>query len=155
MKISMGLAQLALRLALSAGFILPVLDRLGVLGPYGSADVAWGDWQHFSAYTASLMPFAGNSFVNLAAVLATVTEIILAMGLLLGYRTRYAALGTALLTLVFALFMIFSSGIMAPFKYPVFVFSTAALLLSRSVDYPWSLARFLDGKIRRKPAGDQ
>lgn len=150
MKISTGFAQLTLRLALSIGFILPVLDRFGILGTHGSADVAWGDWQHFSEYTASLMPFFGHGIANLAAVLATIAEILFAIGLLFGLQTRYMALGTALLTLVFAIFMIFSYGIMAPFKYPVFVFTAGALLLSRLADYPWSIDRYRREKIKNK-----
>jgi hypothetical protein len=57
MKNSSGIAQLVLRVALGLGFILPVLDRLGVLGPKGSTGVAWGDWKHFVDYTNTLHLF--------------------------------------------------------------------------------------------------
>jgi len=50
-------AQLFLRLTLGIGFLLPTMDRLGILGPAGTAGNAWGNWDNFVSYTNTLMPY--------------------------------------------------------------------------------------------------
>lgn len=47
-------AALALRLALAAGFLSAMADRLGFWGRPGAAGVAWGDWARFITYTSRL-----------------------------------------------------------------------------------------------------
>jgi len=61
MKNASGIAQLILRLALGVGFLMPVMDRIGLLGSHGSSGVTWGDWKHFVDYTNSLVPFANRT----------------------------------------------------------------------------------------------
>jgi hypothetical protein len=46
--------------------------------------------------------------------------------------------------------MIFSYGIMAPFKYPVFVFSAGALLLSTLPFNSWSIDSWLKKRTQNK-----
>jgi hypothetical protein len=48
-------------------------------------------------------------------------------------------LGAAIITFTFAVFMIISLGIGAPFNYPVFVFTGAGLLLYKHHSFPWSI----------------
>jgi len=141
-------AQLFLRLALSAGFVFPVLDRLGAMGPAGSPHAVWGDWQHFVDYTQSLMPFVNHYLASAAALIATSLELLFAFCLFLGFQTRYAAYASSLLTLVFAVFMAGSNGLMAPFKYPVFVFTGAAWLLAAVGSYSWSIDKLLGEAAR-------
>jgi uncharacterized membrane protein YphA (DoxX/SURF4 family) len=139
MKNSSGIAQLFLRIALGIGFILPVCDRLGILGPAGAAGVSWGDWKHFVDYTNTLMPYFNHTLANIMAFIATAAEAIFGICLILGLKVKLIALGAALLTLIFGLSMAIFSGISAPFNYPVFVFTGAALVLSGLGRYKWSL----------------
>lgn len=139
MKDTSGIPQLFLRFALGLGFILPVMDRIGWLGKPGSSGVAWGDWSHFIDYTNSLMPFLNRSIANVMGFSASLAEAIFGICLLLGFKIKYVSLGGALITLSFAICMMATQGIYAPFQYPVFVFTGACLVLSGLGNYKWSL----------------
>jgi uncharacterized membrane protein YphA (DoxX/SURF4 family) len=148
MKNISGIAQLILRLALGIGFLIPVIDRIGLMGPYGSDGVTWGDWKHFVDYTHTLVPFAGGLITNVMALLATIGEGVFGVCLIIGFRIKEAALGAGILTLVFGLCMAFFLNIRAPFDYPVFVFTGGALLLSSIDDYKWSIDNYVpDSKL--------
>jgi len=136
-------AQLFARIALGLGFLLPVFDRLGILGAPGSGKVAWGDWPHFVAYTHTLMPFTNLVTANIAGLLATIAEVVLGVCLIVGFKTKWMGLGAALITFTFAVFMIASLGIAAPFNYPVFVFTGAGLLLFTQHSFRWSIDALL------------
>jgi len=88
-------AALALRLALAAGFLSAVADRLGLWGKPGAPDVAWGDWSNFISYTAKLNWFLPHQFIQPVGALATLLEIILAIGLLAGFWRRRFALASS------------------------------------------------------------
>jgi len=139
-----GIPQLLLRLALGLGFLIPVCDRLGWLGRSGSAWVSWGDWQHFIAYTHSLLPFLNVQLSAAAGMLASVAEAVFGICLIVGFQLRYAAFGCAALTFTFAVCMASSQGISAPFKYPVFLFTAAALVLSDLPAFRWSLDQYMN-----------
>lgn len=139
MKDSTGYPQLILRLALGIGFILPVMDRLGMLGAPGSEAVAWGDWPHFIAYTETILPFLNKPLVNVAGALASTAEAIFGICLILGFKTKQVAFGSAILTLTFGICMALFLNIHAPFKYPVFVFVGAGFVLSGVPRFKWSL----------------
>ncbi|WP_118973698.1 DoxX family protein [Taibaiella koreensis] len=134
-------AQLFSRIALGIGFLFPVLDRLGFAGPPGQA--AWGDWQHFVTYTHSLMPFVSSSIAHIAGLGATIAECVLGVCLIAGFKVKWMGLGAAMLTLVFALLMMAFLGISVPFRYPVFVFTGAGLLLYSLDTFKWSIDAFL------------
>lgn len=146
MQKASGFPQLILRLALGLGFLLPVMDRFGILGAPGSPDVAWGNWENFAGYTNSLMPFLSKSMASVMGSLATAAEIIFGIFLILGFKTRQVALGSALLTAFFAIFMITSSGLYAPFKYPVFVFTGGGLVLWGLNYFKWSIDAALSAR---------
>ena len=78
--------------------------------------------------------------------IATAAEALFGIGLIIGFRTRQAALGAALLTLVFGCCMAIFVGWAAPFKYPVFVFTGAGWLLSALPAYPYSVDRAIRSK---------
>lgn len=137
------IAQLFTRIALGWGFLFPIMDRLGFLGPPDSGNATWGDWQHFISYTHSLMPFTSIAVANIMGLLATATECILSFGLIVGYKIKWMGLGAAILTLSFAIMMMMYNGLLAPFKYPVFVFTGAGLLLSTQPYFKWSIDAFL------------
>lgn len=137
------IAILLLRLATAANFLSPVADRFGLWGPPGTGNVVWGNWENFVAYTAQVNSFAPAAIVPSLAVAATVLEIGLPIMLILGFKTRLAALGSALLTLIFALAMAISFGIKAPLDYAVFVDCTSAFLLATIARYRWSVDELL------------
>lgn len=132
-------AQLYVRLALAIGFIYPVLDRIGWLGPAGQHNVSWGNWDNFQVYVHVLLPFLSKSVSDVMGWLATIAELLFAVLLLIGYYTRVAAIGSFILTLTFAICMATFTGFKAPFNYSVFAVSAAALLLSSLPYYKWSI----------------
>lgn len=139
MKIKFNLPQLFLRLALGLGFIFPVMDRLGMLGAAGTHGNSWGNWTNFVVYTNSLMPYVNSSVANVMAAVATLGELVFGILLIVGYKTRFAAFGSFLITLIFALSMLFFAGYRFPFSYSVFVCSAASLLLASIPYYKWSI----------------
>ena len=143
------IAILLLRLATAANFLSPVADRFGLWGPPGATNVVWGNWGNFVAYTAQVNSFAPVAVVPALAVVATVLEIGLSVLLIVGFKTRLASLGSALLTLIFALAMAISFGIKAPLDYAVFVDCTSALLLATVTRYRWSLDELIRKRKRR------
>jgi len=132
-------AQAFLRLALAIGFVSPVLDRFGLWGPPGSPNVGWGDWKHFSDYAHSLMFFLPSAVAEFLAVVATLAEVVLALLLIIGFKTRWAAIGSALLTFSFAVCMTLALGIQAPLNYSVLTVCAGSLLLATLPEYPWSM----------------
>lgn len=130
MKNIFPIAQTLLRFALGAGFILPVLDRVGFLGAPGSPNVSWGNWANFVTYTNILMPYLSMDIASFFGLMATIAEALLGILLIVGYKIRIAAYGSFVLTLVFALSMLFFSGYRSPFNYSVFVVSFSSLLLA-------------------------
>lgn len=139
MKNEFSIPQLFLRLALGIGYLYPVLDRLGILGPAGANNISWGNWENFVAYTNTLLPFLGKAAAGMMGLIATLAEVVFAVLLIVGYKTRLAAQGSFLLTLTFGLCMAVFAGIKAPFNYSVFTASAASLLLASIPVYQWSL----------------
>ena len=139
MKNSFKTPQLLLRLALGIGFLATVSDRLGLLGPMGTNNIEWGNWNNFINYTATLMPFLDWPTVEIMGSLATVAEATIGIMLIIGYKTRYAAIASCLLTFIFALAMTVFLGIKAPLNFAVFSTCSGSLLLSTIPFYKWSL----------------
>lgn len=139
MKNTLPTAQLFLRLALGIGFILPVMDRLGMLGQPGEPNVGWGNWSNFIDYTHSLMPYLNRPIAGIMGAIATIAEVVFGILLIVGFKTRLTAIGSFALTLAFALSMLFFAGYRAPFNYSVFTVSAASLLLSAIGEYKWSI----------------
>jgi putative oxidoreductase len=131
--------QLLLRCALGITFLIPVCDRLGLLGKPGVGNIEWGNWENFINYTATLMPVFNRPLVNIMGGIATVSELLVGIFLIIGLKTKYAAIGASLITLTFILFMTLSVGIQKPINYGVFTASAAALLLSFIPRYDWSI----------------
>ena len=140
MKRYQDFAVLLLRLALSAGFISAVSSRLGLWGNYSSG------WENFLAYAEKVNSFVPKSCIPSIAITVTIAETLLALLLLIGYKTKFAAIGTSVLTLLFAFAMTYSFGLKDPLDYSVFVFSMAAFLLSTAEQYKWSLDEMISKK---------
>ena len=126
-------AALTLRLALAAGFLSAVADRFGLWGKPGAPGVAWGDWSHFISYTAKLNWFLPRSLIQPLGALATLLEIILAVGLLAGFWPRGFALASSGLLLLFALSMTFALGVKPPLDASVYSAAAGAALLGTVV----------------------
>lgn len=139
MKNNFDIPQLVLRLALGLGFIFPVMDRLGWLGAAGGNGNYWGNWANFVSYTHTLMPYFDENVTNIMAIIATVAEALFGVALIIGFKTRLAALGSALLTLTFAISMLIFVNYRAPLSYSVFVCSAGSWLLARIPSYRWTL----------------
>ena len=134
-----GIHTIYLRAALAAGFLSAVADRFGLWGPRGSPHVAWGDFPHFLSYTGLINPWAPAPLVPVLGWSATAAEVAFAVALLLGYRTRLAALGSGVLLLLFGLGMTMGTGIKTALDASVFAASAAGFALALSSAYPWSL----------------
>jgi thiosulfate dehydrogenase (quinone) large subunit len=134
-----GPATVYLRAALGIDFLSAVADRFGLWGPPGTPSVAWGNFHNFLAYTANLNPWFPASWIPAIGWIATLCEICFGVALVVGYRTRMAAVLSGLLALAFATGMIFGIGIHAPLDYSVFAVSASAFLLAGAERYPWTL----------------
>lgn len=135
----MDIAQLFGRLVLGLSFLSAVMDRLGYWGAPGEPNVAWGNWASFLDYTHLLLPFVSKGLSDVAALTATILEVLFAVLLIVGYRTRWVAFGSSMLLLVFGLSMMVFLGIKTPFDYSVLSACAAAFLLSGVSYYRWSL----------------
>lgn len=125
-----NIAAMILRLALALGFLSAVADRFGLWGPPGTPNVAWGTFDAFIEYTGLLLWFLPGGLVPFFGWIATVTEVVLAIGLLAGYRVRWFALASASLLLTFAVSMTIALGIEPAFTYSVWTATAAAFLLA-------------------------
>ncbi|MNR14359.1 hypothetical protein D3C85_1308320 [compost metagenome] len=85
------------------------------------------------------MPFLSRPFANIMAIIATAGELVFGVLLIIGYKIRLAAIGSFLLTLMFALSMLIFANYRAPFNYSVFVVSASSLLLATTPDYKWAI----------------
>lgn len=139
MQINSKFASLYLRLAIGTAYLWEVADRLGILGANGQSHVGWGDWQHFIDYASKVMGFLPAGFIPLFATIATIGEGLFGALLLFGLYTRFAAIGSGVLSLCFALAMAISFGIESPLGYSVFTLSAASFLLAALPEYAWSL----------------
>lgn len=128
-----------LRLALALSFLFPVADRLGMLGPPGTPEVAWGNFTNFLAYNAQVNSFLPVAIRPTLGVTATVFEILFGVTLFLGVYTRLFAAGAGILLLLFGSAMAISFGIKSPFDYSVFSAMGGALLLAAWGVYPLSV----------------
>jgi uncharacterized membrane protein YphA (DoxX/SURF4 family) len=136
-----------LRLALGATFLAAVADRFGLWGPAGTVNVAWGDFQRFTTYTAQLNPWAPTPIVPALAWTATVAELVLGVGLILGFFTRWSALLSGFLLLLFAFGMTVGTGLKSALNSSVFSAAAAAFALAALGPGPWTV----DGQRRQNP----
>lgn len=119
--------KLFLRLSLAVGFLSAVADRFGL---WPAEVSAWGDWNSFLNYTQTLAPWIPGSLIPVLGTVATAVELLFGVCLLIGFRTELFARLSGWLLLLFALSMMFSLGIKAPFDYSVFAAAAAAFALS-------------------------
>lgn len=128
--------KLFLRLAIAGGFLSAVADRFGW---WNQKISAWGNWNSFLEYTATLNPWFPESMIPIIGTTATLAEVVLAIGLIIGFKTELFAKLSGFLLLIFALSMTFSIGIKAPFDYSVFIASAGAFALGLMKDKHYEL----------------
>lgn len=131
--------QLFLRIALGTALLSAVADRFGWWG----ANASWGNWQNFEAYTRRLTFYLPGSISKISAYAATTLEIVFGLLLIIGFKTRSAAIFTGLLLLVFALSMTVSLGIKSTLDYSVWVGSAGAFLLACQDKFSYSTDQVL------------
>jgi uncharacterized membrane protein YphA (DoxX/SURF4 family) len=124
------IGPLLLRWALGVTLLSATTDRFGIWGPPGAANVAWGDWAHFVAYTAKVNSFLPDTLAPTLAVVVTVAELLLGIALILGVFRRPVAFASALLFAVFAGAMTLSFGVKSPLNFSVFADAAAAFALA-------------------------
>jgi uncharacterized membrane protein YphA (DoxX/SURF4 family) len=105
--------------------------------------VSWGNFARFVAYTAKLNWFLPAAMIPALAIIATAAELLLGLLLILGWKTRIAALLSAVLLASFALTMTLALGVKAPLNFSVFSAAAGALLLAMCTDFPFSLDELL------------
>jgi uncharacterized membrane protein YphA (DoxX/SURF4 family) len=114
------------RIALGAAFLSGIASRFGLWGK----DVGYGDFAHFMKYTAEVNSFMPAFTIPFLAWAATVAELVLGIGLIIGVGSRGVALASAALLFLFGVAMAISFGLKSPLDYSVFSASAAALLLA-------------------------
>ncbi len=124
------LAEVFLRVALAASFLSAVADRFGVWGAPGEPGVAWGAWDPFIEYVALLNWFAPAALHGPLGWVATIAEVVIAVGLLVGWKLRWFAIASGVLLLVFAATMTIATGVKSPLDYSVFTAAAASFLLA-------------------------
>ena len=127
---STTVAAVFLRAALAGGFLSAVADRFGLWGPAGAPGVAWGGFDAFLDYTGKLLWFLPSSLVPVAGWTATVLEVVLAVGLLVGIRSRAFAFASGLLLTAFAIAMTVALGPEPPLSLSVWTAAAGAFLLA-------------------------
>jgi putative oxidoreductase len=137
-----------LRIALGLSFLFPVADRLGILGPPGTAGVTWGNFANFLRYNAQVNSFMPAAIRPILGVTATVLESLFGISLFLGVCTPLAAAGAGGLLLLFGTAMAISLGIKSPFDYSVFSAMGGALLLAAWGVYPLSADSLFEQVMR-------
>jgi uncharacterized membrane protein YphA (DoxX/SURF4 family) len=85
------------------------------------------------------MPYLNRPIAGIMGGIATIAEVVFGILLIAGFKTRLTAIGSFVLTLTFAVSMLFFAGYRAPFNYSVFTVSAASLLLSVIGEYKWSI----------------
>lgn len=139
------LAAVYARLALGAGFLSAVADRFGLWGSPDAPGVAWGGFEPFLDYTATLNPYLPEPWIPPLGWLVTGLEILVGGALVAGFRTREAATAAALLLLAFGLGMTWGTGVKSALDASVFAASGGAALLAFAPTHRWSLDAVLSG----------
>lgn len=146
---SLEFSSLFLRIALGASFLSAVADRFGLWGGFGQPDVAWGSFARFVAYTATLNWFLPKAMIPALAIIATCSEVLLGLCLVVGWQTRVAAWGAGILLTTFAITMAAALGFKAPLDFSVFSAAGGAFLLASC----WKLDSAQPAAVRARVKG--
>lgn len=134
-----ALATWPMRAFLGLAFLGSVGDRFGLLGRAGSPGVSWGSFGAFESYTREVTSFLPGSWAGPLAVLATVAELSVGIGIVAGRFPwgAFAARVATCLLVVFGVAMTISLGWRAPFEYCVWLLAGSAWVLALPVRATW------------------
>ena len=132
-------AALFLRLALGAAYLSSVASRFQIW----PESLGGGNWEKFTAYTASLNPWAPAAIIPLIVWIVTVAETVLGVTLVLGIRQRETGILSGVLLILFAFGMTLGEGPKSPFDYSVYTASAASFLLAALGESLWAVDNFL------------
>ena len=141
-----GLTSLFLRLALGLSFLSALADRFGLWGAFGRPNVSWGNFARFVMYTGKLNWFLPENVIPALAIIVTCAEGLLGLCLVIGWRTRTAALLSGILLTLFGVTMAVALGVKAPLDFSVFSAAGGALLLATFTDFPVSAEQLRRGR---------
>ena len=139
-----GFSSVFLRLALGVSFLSAVAGRFGLWGAFGQPSVSWGSFARFVAYTGKLNWFLPEALIPALAITATCAEALLGLCLVIGWRTRSAALMSGVLLILFGVTMAVALGVKAPLDFSVFSAAGGAFLLATCTEFPFGV-----DKLRR------
>lgn len=122
-----------LKLSLSFAFLSAVADRLGLWGSAGTDGVFWGNFENFIAYTKILAPWCPESLLFVLSWIVTILEVVLGLLLVTNLKTKYVALASGILLVVFGISMVVTVGPKAALDYSVFSGAFGALYLFSSI----------------------
>jgi uncharacterized membrane protein YphA (DoxX/SURF4 family) len=114
------------RLAIGAAFLSAVGARFGAW----DGTLGLDHFPRFVQLTAEVNSFMPAATIPLLAWAATIAELSLGLALIVGFHTRLAGIGAAILLALFGTAMALSYGIKEPMDYSVFSASAGALLLA-------------------------
>lgn len=135
--------QLFVRLAVATAFLSAVADRLGLWGPPGSVYASWGNWENFLIYSNSLNFYVPGFVGEILAIGATILEIVFAIFLIIGYKTKLSAIASGVLLLIFAITMTLAFGIKSTFTFSVWIGASACFLLATIETYNYSIDQYI------------
>ncbi len=124
------LVNAAIRVAIGINFLYSIADRFGVLGPYHTVGVSWGNWKNFVYYTHVLNGYLPASYASYLAIVATALEAALAIVLILGIFPRIATLVTAALLTSYMVTMSLTSGFVSQLDFAVLLLACAAFFVA-------------------------
>jgi len=119
-------------------------------GQAGVPNVGWGNFEAFTSHTALLNPYVSGNLISIVAWMATVLEVLFAVGLIVGFKTRIVAFSSGVLLLLFGLSMSVNLGLKAPLDYSVFTASSGAFLLATCTSLTWSIDRWIVAEKERE-----
>lgn len=123
-----------LRIALAITYLSAVADRFGIWGPAGTEGVTWGNWENFAGYAAMLNWYVPAAIQSAFAWIATIAEVVIAIGFLVGWKLKEFALASGVLLLLFGLTMTVAFGIKPPLDYSVFTACAGSFFLAVVAD---------------------
>jgi uncharacterized membrane protein YphA (DoxX/SURF4 family) len=118
-------AILFARIALASAFLSGIADRFGM---WPDRWEGYGSYAGFVRYTAKVNAFMPSWTIPYLAGAATVGELTLGVGLLVGWRLRWVSVASAGLLFLFGTAMALS--FMHPLDYSVFSAAAAAILVA-------------------------
>jgi uncharacterized membrane protein YphA (DoxX/SURF4 family) len=135
---------LVLRLVLGVKLLLSIADRFVIWDPAGPSIVAWGE---FITYSKTLTFFIKKEMIVFLGLFITILEILFGIALIIGYKTKLAAMGSSILIFFFAFTITYIYTYKVSFDYSVLIDCAGALLLVLIGDYHYSVDEILKNKI--------